>query len=1026
MTFTPSPEQLAVVDHPLSPLRINAGAGTGKTTTMALRLGVLIEDGSVAPEEALGITFTNKAAEELADRLRHRLGELAADGREVEVATYHGFALGLLREFGALVGVERSAGLITPGYARQLLTGALTAAPRLDLTATGRRVDELAVLGGQLGDHLLSANDLIAAAPADAGEVWADRLEMARALEWYTDRKRALGLVDYADLITEAYRLVSEHPEIGERIRERYRVVLLDEYQDTNPAQRQLLRSIFGGGFPVTAVGDPDQTIYEWRGASLENFAAFPDHFAGEDGTPATTMPLSINHRSDRRIIEFANRVRSQISANGGLDALRHRKGALDGSVRAGWFRSALDEARWIAGETVRLHETGFRWSEIAVLFRAHRQIGLVREALERQGVPVEVASLGGLLEVPEVADLHAWLTILDRPDDSPSLMRILLGPFYRLGLGDLAPLAAWVRRRRPDTPDDDLGGIGWALLEAIEHLDECPGLDDEPRRRLVAFHAAYRSLLEAAQAATLVDLCRMILDQTGAWPEIEALDDAARLSARLNLYRFLDLAEEWSPLEGGPSLEAFLDYLDLLREERGVDALDTARVSGADAVALVTVHRSKGLEWPVVFLPALSEGTFPAQPRVYPDPVLRAQFVPFDLRLDAGALPVLPEDESERKELLRGLHHDQEWRTAYVAVTRAAHHVVCTGAYWYSEKKPKKPGPLFELAAAVGDIVTFEAEAGEPPPTLRFEDATGDGPDPAFPEGWRTTLRLAVNDPDLPRRLAEEDGRASAYDASMEQLRLTLDGIVEPTPADPGDATFRTSVTGLVTYAACPKRFYWSEIDRLPRRPSAGMRRGVEIHRRIELHNRGTMALEEVTEDLYDVGPGEGGAKPEDAYAAFLSSRFATERPLLVEAPFDLSVGDGRIAGRIDAVYEPNPGTWEVVDFKSGRRSDDPARRVQLQAYAVAVHDAGFAEGPPDRVRVAFVYLGGGLEEVVEEVDPVWMQASRDRLEALVGAAASGEYGPTPSAACRHCDFTRFCPEGTSWLEAAGCPDGG
>jgi DNA helicase-2/ATP-dependent DNA helicase PcrA len=1019
MTLTPSPQQAAVIRAPLEPLRVLAGAGTGKTTTMALRLQALVRDGTVVPEEALGVTFTNKAAAELSDRLRTLLPDLAAEGRDVEVATYHGFSMGLLREFGALIGVERSAGLITPGYSRQLLTQALAAAPELDLTAPGHRVDELALLAGQLGDHLLTPADLVAAAPPEPDEVWTHRLEMARALEWYAARKRSLGLIDYADLITGAHRLVTRHPDIAERIRNRYRVVLLDEYQDTNPAQRELLRTLFGAGFPVTAVGDPDQTIYEWRGASLENFAAFPAHFPDSDGDPAVTLPLSVNRRSAGRIIDLANAVGSRIGGATRRQDLQPLEGTGPGTVRAGWFRTALDEARWIATEAGRLHDDGTPWGDMAILFRGHRQMGLVREALERQGIPVEVAALGGLLEVPEVADLWAWLRILGRPDDAPALLRVLLGPFYRLGLGDLAPLARWVRRRRPEMSDDDVAGIGWALLEAVEHLDECDGPGAEPRRRLEVFHAAYRGLLETAQAARLVDLCRSILDRTGAWLEVEALDDAARLSARLNLYRFLDLAEEWSPLEGGPSLEAFLDYLDLLREERGTEALDTASVSSSDAVVLLTVHRSKGLEWPVVFLPSLCKDTFPARTHIHPDPVTKPQYLPGALRLDAAFLPDPPGDDPQRKDLLRSLHDDQEWRTAYVAVTRAATHLIGTGAFWYSEKRPKQPGPLYRLVAEVGEEFTAAAEPGDPPSTLRFADDLPGGPDPAFPDGWRTALRQTLEDPLLPRRLAEEDGTRAAYDARMEQLELTLEGIAEPPSSDAEQPPFRTSVTGLVTYAMCPKRFYWSEIDRLPRRPSTHLRRGVELHRRIELHNRGSMALDDLSEDLYDVGPGEDHGGAEGAFSAFLASRFAEERPILIEAPFDLALDAGRIAGRIDAVYQRSPGVWEVIDFKSGRRSDDPARRIQLQAYGVAVLEAGFADPPPSQVSVAFVYLGGGLEEIGETLDDEWLSEARTRLEGLTVAAAAGRYEPTPSPACHHCDFARFCPEGSAWIES-------
>ena len=1018
--LNPTAEQLAVVRHPLEPVRVTAGAGTGKTTTMALRLAHLVGEHQLDPEQALGITFTNKAAGELATRLREYLPDAAAEGREVEVATYHGFAHGLLREFGPMVGVPRDVRVITPGYVRQLLRDALGSAPRqhLDLTAPGSRVDELVGLSSALGDHLADPTDLEGHRGGDE-DVDAGRREMASVITAYRSRKAALGVVDYADLVALAHRLVNAVPEVAARVRERYRVVLLDEYQDTNPAQRELLRAVFGGGFPVTAVGDSDQTIYEWRGASPTNFNRFPEHFPLASGAPSPSLDLSTNWRSAVAIVDVANRVRARIEQRSPLERLRARDGAPGGTVRTHWLHSAVDEARWIAGEAERLHDDGLEWRDMAVLFRKHRQMGLVREALERRGIPVEVASLGGLLEVPEVADLHAWLRILGKPDDAPALIRILLGASYRLGLGDLGPLASWVRARTHSADDD--APIGWALLEAIDDLEHIAELSNEARRRLERFRTRYRELLETAQGVSLVELCRRLLDRIGAWPEVDALDEAGRLSARLNLYRFLDLAEEWSPLEGGPSLQAFLEHLELLQGEGASDELDTARVSGEDAVVLITVHRAKGLEWPIVFLPALCEGTFPSGVRVFPDPMTRPEVMPPSLRLDADDLPPLPADQDERKAILRAAHSDQEWRTAYVAVTRAKDVLFASGAHWYTEKTPKSPSELFLLIDEPADQVEGRAlEAGEPPSSLRFDTDRGAEPDPLFANGWRAALAAAAHGSLAPAILAKEAGVTDAYDASVEQLRIMLDELPEAGGAPADEPPFRTSVTGLVTLAGCPLRFYWSEIERLPRRPTAAARRGVEIHRKIELHNRGTVAFDEADAAFYDAVDDHQGPVA-SAYDRFSASRFATGRPMLVEAPFDLLVGPARVSGRIDAVYQSEPGSWEVVDFKTGRPSDDPARRVQLEAYAIAADEAGFGGAPvPQRTRVTFVYLGGDeVVEQTEDVDAEWLAAARSHLSELIEIAMSGEYQPAPSNGCRTCDFARFCDAGTAWLEA-------
>jgi DNA helicase II / ATP-dependent DNA helicase PcrA len=1016
-TVIPTAEQSEVVAFPLRPLRVSAGAGTGKTTTMAMRLAALIEREQIDPEAALGITFTNKAAEELTDRLRRHLPDLAKLGREVEVTTYHGFAHGILGEFGPIVGFERDAQLITPGYQRELLTEALAGGlyQHLDVRLPRRRVDDLVLLAGRLGDHLRKPSELIDAQPASPDAVWAQRAEMAQVLDRYAAIKRRYNAVDFSDLITLAYEVVGDAGVAG-RIRERYRVVLLDEYQDTNPAQRELLLRIFGNAFPVTAVGDPDQTIYEWRGASLWNFAGFPDHFTNQDHTPSASLTLSINRRCDRRIIDVANRVKKEIGADGGIAALQAAPDAGDGHVEVSWFHSAVDEARWLAGEVRRLHdEESIAWRDMGILFRKNRQIHLVREALQDEDVPVEVAALGGLLQVPEVVDLHAWLRLIGRPDDAPSLVRILLGARFRLGLGDLAPLADWVRRQRHDHAEEDEAAPGWAMLEAVDQLEQIDSLTVEAQQRLTDFRDLYRHLLAEAQAVTLVELCRRILEGTGAWAEVEALDGAARLTARLNLYRFLDLAEEWSPLEGRPSLDAFLDYLDLLEEDAGSEELDTARLSNEDAVSMLTVHRAKGLEWNTVFVPAVAAGTFPSYPHGgLEDPTRYPKVLPFELRMDQS------QDGHATKTMLEARHRSQEWRTAYVAVTRAKHRLYVTGAFWYSTGQAKRPSTLFDsIRNAPRTYVHHEETSeGSPPALLRIEDAIG-APDPHFPDGWHGALRATIDDPDWPASAA--DDQADVFDDHRRQLRLVLDGLPDP-PDVAADLPLTTSVTGLVTYATCPKRYFWTAVDPLPRRPSPAARKGVEVHRRIELHSLGVVPLEDVDLDRFDLPmdeakPSTGGVDPFETYR---SSRFATTQPRFVEVPFDLRIDHGaRVNGRIDAIYESEPGCWEIVDFKTGRPSQHSSALVQLEAYALAVDEVRFAPFKPDQIQVTFAYLGGGLTEVSESVDSSWLAAARDHLGNLTGMIRREDWEPSPSTACHSCDFRRFCPAGREWIAA-------
>ena len=252
-----------------------------------------------------------------------------------------------------------------------------------------------------------------------------------------------------------------------------------------------------------------------------------------------------------------------------------------------------------------------------------------------------------------------------------------------------------------------------------------------------------------------------------------------------------------------------------------------------------------------------------------------------------------------------------------------------------------------------------------------------------------------------------------------MEEFEQTLLDL--PEPDEPAPSRTTVSVTGLVTYADCPKRYFWSEVDRLPRRPGPAARRGTALHRRIELHNRGMVPFDELEDDLYDRSPDEGLPKPESTgggWKAFLGSPYATRTPIHVEVPFEFRLSaDARIRGRVDAVYPYGDRGWEIVDLKPGRRSNRASNDVQLQAYAVAADETGLGTAAPESLRVSFVYLGDGLEVVDQEVDAAWLEQARDRILGLVEDIRADRFEPTPSTACRTCDFRNFCEEGKQFL---------
>lgn len=1009
--FTPTKEQESILALGLDTIRISAGAGTGKTTTVAMVIANLVENHNLDPEQILGITFTNKAASELADRVRDYLGDKVDPGREVEVHTYHGFARQILNEFGLLAGLDQKPDVITPTFSRQLLSETFfnTDYDTIDITWAGH-LDRVRRLGDRLGDHLLEPSDLLNSTHPSA-EPWPERLEMLTTLQGYQADKRALSVVDYADLITLSTKVVKSNEAVASTIRERYRAVVLDEYQDTNPAQRILLSSIFGDGFPVIAVGDTDQTIYEWRGASAENFEQFHLHFSRSDEMAPHFTELTDNYRSGQRILDIANQIRKE--ANPDASDLKSPSNN-GGTIETHWAGDAMGEAEWIARRFEEIHEDDTPWSDMAVLFRKNKDFPMVVEALARHDIPFEVANLGGLLSVPEIAELRAWMTLLARPGDPGSAVHILTGSRYRLGLADLAPVSRWIRSQ-DDAYRDKLPPM--TLIEGIEHLDEVEGLRPDAHNAYSHFLTTYLELLTETQGASLVEVARLILDRTRAWADIESLPPVARLTARLNLYRLLDLAEDWIPLRGKSSLTVFLDYLEAMEDEPA-EELDAARLSGENAVTLVTVHRAKGLEWGVVALPAVTHRNFPGDSPMHPDPDKQASILPVEFRVDS-LYSDLPAGEDERTEYFRASNLDQEWRVAYVAATRAKAHLMVSGAYWYghpeTNQNPKKPSRLFELVDNhPHSIDTGKAEEPPRPELLRFDDL-GPDPDPIFPNGWMHALREAKTDPSHIRSLASALEIEETFLSEEKQWSDRLFELPDELVTDRGADETVVSVTGLVTYAGCPKQFYWSEIDRLPRRRNPAAVAGTEVHRRIELHQKGNIPFEEVSREIYDVpddshGPG--------AFSTFESSRFASTPAARVEAPFTLALTDDvRIRGRIDAIYE-DEGRWEVVDFKSGRPGSDPARFVQLEAYAVAGHEVDFGLPAPTAMTVTFAYLGEGLHEETSKADEAWLARARRHLEELGSGISNERYEATPSERCRSCDFIRFCTPGQDFLK--------
>ncbi|MFJ3087332.1 UvrD-helicase domain-containing protein [Streptomyces sp. NPDC086838] len=1016
-----TPEQTACITAPPAPQVIVAGAGSGKTTVMAARVVWLVGTGQVAPEQVLGLTFTNKAAGELAERVRKALVAAGVTDPDVidpdnppgepSISTYHAFAGRLLTEHGLRIGLEPGIRLLADATRYQLAARVLREAPGPYPALTRSfptLVSDLLALDAELAEHLVRPEQLDAydtellrtletaklsnAELRKIPETAEARRELLALTRRYREAKRSRDLLDFGDQIALSAELALTRPEVGAILRDEYRVVLLDEYQDTSVAQRLLLSALFGSapgtgeptGHAVTAVGDPCQAIYGWRGASVANLDDFPHHFPHADGTPATRHALSENRRSGGRLLHLANGLAAPLRAmHEGVEALRPAPGAeRDGLVRCALLPTHAEETAWLADSIAHLVRTGKAPGEIAVLCRTAGDFPEIQAALVARDIPVEVVGLAGLLHLPEVADLVAVCEVLQDPGANAALVRLLTGPRWRIGPRDLALLGRRARLlvHRATHSDEDhdpdrrlaeaVEGVDPAevisLADALDTFLDAGGEEDdrlpfstEARIRFARLAAELRDLRRSL-ADPLMDVLHRVLATTGLEVELSASPQALAARRRETLGNFLDVAARFAAVDGEATLLAFLGFLrTAVQYEKG---LDNALPGGENTVKVLTAHKSKGLEWDVVAVPGLVGGQFPSgQSR---DAwTSQAKVLPHALRGDTATLPALHSYDAKGlkgfKEEMKEHQHTEELRLGYVTFTRPRSLLLGSGHWWGpTQKKPRGPSAflhaLYEhCAAGYGEIEAWADEPAETDENPALSDASADHAWPLPLDPGALARRRAAADtvmellarpeppevpaPRTPARLTPEETRTLAsWDRDLEALagelrraRATVRDVLVPASL---------SATQLLRLADDPDAFARELARPMPRPPQPAARRGTRFHAWVESR------FEELP--LPMLGPDElpGGDESDADIAderdlaelkeAFERTPYARRTPYRVETPFQITLAGRVIRGRIDAVYRTGD-TYEIVDWKTSRtHTADP---LQLAVYRLA-----------------------------------------------------------------------------------------
>jgi DNA helicase-2/ATP-dependent DNA helicase PcrA len=1020
-------EQRRAVRHGAGPLLVVAGAGTGKTQVITRRIAWLIATRKARPSEILALTFTDKAA----DEMQTRVDQLVPYGyTDSAISTFHAFGDRLIREFALELGLPPDVRVLsrpeTVIFMRERLfefeldqyrplgeptrfLGALATlfsrckdedvAPERyrryaeDLSERARTALAAPKPSGAGDDEAATARaDAEEATRADAEEA-ARQLELARAYGRYQELLGGAGLIDFGDQVGLALKLLRESASARLEIQRRFRYVLVDEFQDTNRAQAELVELIAAHHGNVTVVGDDDQSIYKFRGAAISNILDFRRRHPR-----AKQVVLRRNYRSRAPILDASYRLvrfndPDRLEVRNGIDKrlLPQRSGG-EPPVRHVAFATGSEEADWIAREIAARVAGGMRARDFAVLVRANSDADAVLRSLNMVGVPWRFSGTSGLYARPEIRLLLAFLRSVADLGSSVDVYALAASDVYALGGPDLTAIVAMARRRNR------------SLWEVVEELTRQPGLlrlSADTRASLERLVGDLRHYSELGHERPCGELLYEFLRGSGLLARLAAAQSVAAEEALQNIARFFDIVRAQSDLLPDDRVLFVARHLQTL-----IDAGDdpaTAEIdSDADAVSLLTVHKAKGLEFPVVFMPGLVDGRFPARTRREP------------LGLPAALVDeVLPEGDP---------HLQEERRLFYVGMTRARDELVLSHAADYGGKRARRLSQFVLEALDRPGLATDVSSAAA---------AAAAGSSPM-------------------ERLTSFEPAAQPVEPGLE----------------PVEGPLSLSFYQIDDYLTCPLKYKYVHVLRVPIAPHHSIVYGSALHQAVqEFHRRQArgylMSEEELAAAFERAWSNEGFLTREHEEARLEAGRAALRRfraeqlrpeavvPAYVEREFSFTLDGDRIRGRMDRVdierlSEPpadlpsglppepedpgegahadsvsptlpglHPERVTITDYKSSdvrdpSRARDRARdSLQLQIYAMAYEaETGHL---PDHLQLWF--LESGLVGRVE-IDPKRLEKARESIRKAATGIRARRFGATPDyIACGYCAFRDICP---------------
>jgi DNA helicase-2/ATP-dependent DNA helicase PcrA len=964
--------QWRAVAHREGPLLVIAGAGTGKTRVITERIRHLLHTNpELSGENILGLTFTKKAAGEMKARVVKATGER---GKAVTLATFHSFCEALLKD-------------VDPGRVvldtvdHWILLRRNLARLKLEqyrrLAEPGQFLNDFVEFFSRCQDELVSAEDyqryadllaselesqrgiLDAETLAEREELVAREREIARAYRASEELLREKKRVSFGSLITGAVALLETDAALRESLRQRFRYILVDEFQDTNIAQLRLLELLAGDTRNIFAVGDNDQAIYRFRGASFGSFQLFLQKFTGwKTGGDSGGFRVSLteNYRSTPNILRVATQVIGQntVSADFPKKFLSARRPEGE-KIRIVELGSEEEEAQWVASELERMHSAGRRWIDFAVLYRQHaHRDELVRELAARK-IPFVISRLS-ILDHPLVKDVLAYLRLIARPFDDVACARVLSAPAWNLQAQDLVRLAERAAKKR-----------GTALYDALQA--------PQPELPFDGSKAAIAELLEflSGQRKTMKRrTAREILADLLGWLEVRrhASEQDCKYVARLT-----EFAKEWERKSDTRGLPEFLEYLDYFEQAGGIVALEDD--APADAVKLLTVHGAKGLEFPHVFVLRVNNKKFPAteRPRVFE----------FPARL-------MKEGEPAEQ-----FHIQEERRLFYVALTRAQERLTLTTL---TESKGKVP-------VFIEDVLMD--------PAVRRRDVRQMLP--KLPAAHKNAATKTGDAPESGNLFAVSSGPAKIFSRIADWAETFRPPSPEPLTLSPSAVNGYRTCPQQYLFG-----YLWSLKEGPQAALSFGSIMHNTIRRFLgELRKGNNLSFEEVErifemewrpvgfEDEYQEGEFKKDGL-EQLRAFYASTMEEPPQVLEQEKRFELPLeNDVIITGRMDQVNSLGRKDVEIVDYKTGRAKKDwlAKKDLQLSLYALAAKEI-FEWNP---VRLVFRYLQNNQVQVTTR-DSKQLAEAQALVQETAADIRAGRFPPRPlPSVCRSCAYKPICP---------------